>query len=686
MHKALLALVVSLGVAHTAATAVESRPAPEEGADAPAAETVRYPADFFAPYRPVTARDMVDQVPGFRIDNGDRSRGFGGAAGNVLIDGERPSSKQDTVSEILARIPADRVAAVELIRGNTGRYDAAGQTRLVNVVLDTQRRSWTWEATVEQDTDSGPPTPGASLSLVDRTGSTRWGAGIAANTVFVGGTAVERLFVDGEVLERRDESDRFRRASIRINANSETRMDQALLRFNGEVRYVSGDFFERSLRSSADGDEGFRLDRRSDDDELEYELGGDIEWPLTRTWQAKLIGLHRGETEDERQRQLFRIDPAPPELRRIALGESTETESIGRLELDWPVAPTQLFEIDVETAFNELDNVLALKVRDDGVLVPVEVPGANNRVSELRGEAELRDTREFGPFSLESALAAEVSSIRQSGGDERDFMFLKPALTLVHAARTETVNRFRLAREVAQLNFGDFVSSADFGDEDIDRGNPGLEPQRTWRAEASTERRFGAIGAAKLTAFHDWVEQVQDLLPIDDRFEVPGNIGDGRSWGLTLEGTLPLAPLGIDQGRLDVEARWRDSKVTDPVTERPRRFTGQRRYWIESAFRQDFTDAGWAWGFETEFGDRSTRYELEELDINDQGVDLEAFIETTRYFGVKLQLIAQNLLDQEFTRDRTVFVDSRADGDPAFRELRQRRRGRSLLLTVSGAF
>jgi hypothetical protein len=313
MHKALLALVVSLGVAHTAATAVESRPAPEEGADAPAAETVRYPADFFAPYRPVTARDMVDQVPGFRIDNGDRSRGFGGAAGNVLIDGERPSSKQDTVSEILARIPADRVAAVELIRGNTGRYDAAGQTRLVNVVLDAQRRSWTWEATVEQDTDSGPPTPGASLSLVDRTGSTRWGAGIAANTVFVGGTAVERLFVDGEVLERRDESDRFRRASIRINANSETRMDRALLRFNGE------------------------------DDELEYELGGDIEWPLTRTWQAKLIGLHRGETEDERQRQLFRIDPAPPELRRIALGESTETESIGRLELDWPVAPTQLF-------------------------------------------------------------------------------------------------------------------------------------------------------------------------------------------------------------------------------------------------------------------------------------------------------------------------------------------------------
>jgi hypothetical protein len=648
------------------------------------AETVRYPPAFFAPYRPVTALDMVEQVPGFRIDDGGQSRGFGGAAGNVLIDGERPSSKQDGVSAILSRIPAGRVAAIELLRGNTGRYDAGGQTQLVNVVLDASRRAWTWQASIEQDTDSGPPTPGASLAVVDRVGSTRWGAGVEASTVFVGNTAVERLLVDGQVVERRDEADRFRRASISLNANSETRLADGMMRFNGEIRYVRGDFFERSLRSSAD--EAFRLDRRSDDAEWEYELGGDIDWSPAARLRAKLIGLHRGEIEDQRQRQLVRLPPDRVELRRSALGESNESESIARLETDFSVSDSRLLELDVETAFNELDNVLALKVAEDGVLVPIDVPGADTRVSELRGEIEARDTREFGALSLESSLGAEASTIRQDGGRERDFLFVKPALTLVHAPGAATVNRLRLARDVAQLDFGDFVSSADFGDEDIERGNPGLEPQRSWRAEVSTEQRFGEIGAAKLTAFHEWVDEVQDLLPVDDRFEVPGNIGDGRRWGLTLEGTLPLQPVGIERGRLDIEARWRDSAVTDPVTERTRRFSGQRRYWIESAFRQDLTGAGWAWGLETEFGDDSTRYELEELDVNDRGVDLQAFIETTRYFGVKLQLTAQNLLDQQFTRDRAVFVASRADGDIAFREIRQRRRGRSLLLQVSGAF
>jgi len=672
-------------------SAVAAGPADDE-ADAqtatPTAGTVRYPAGFFQSYRPVTARDMVEQVPGFRIDNGDATRGFGGAAGNVLIDGERPSSKQDRVSEILERIPAARVAAIELIRGNTGRYDAAGQTQLVNVILDADRRSWTWRTTIEQDTDSGPPTPGGSLSLVDRSGATRWGAGLEAGTSYVGRTAAERLLVERAVVERRDESDRFRNAFARVNVNSETSFGEAALRFNGELQYSEGDFFERSLRVRTDpaAPESLRLDRRADDSELEYELGADFEWSPADRWQAKLIGLHRSELEDERERELLVIDPADPDLLRIALGESTETESIGRFELDWSASGPHLLEFDIETAFNELDNALTLQIDDAGELVAVDVPGATNRVSELRGEAELRDTWDMGAIDLESALGAEASRIRQSGGRQRDFFFVRPSLTVVHAPRTETVNRFRLAREIAQLDFGDFVSSADFADDDIDRGNPGLEPQRTWRAEASTERRFGEIGAAKLTAFHDWVQEVQDLLPVDDRFEVPGNIGDGRRWGLMLESTLPLAPMGIERARLDIEARWEDSTLTDPVLDRSRRFSGQRRYWIESAFRQDFTGAGWAWGFETEFGDRSTRYELEELDIDDQGVDLEAFIETTRYFGVKMQLIAQNLLDQEFARDRTVFIDSRASGRPAFREIRDRRRGRSLLLSISGAF
>src|SRR5690606_12098186 len=55
---------------------------------------VEYSAAFFSLYQPSTALDMVQQLPGFQINDGDRTRGFAAAAGNILINGRRLSAKQ----------------------------------------------------------------------------------------------------------------------------------------------------------------------------------------------------------------------------------------------------------------------------------------------------------------------------------------------------------------------------------------------------------------------------------------------------------------------------------------------------------------------------------------------------------------------------------------------------------------
>mgnify|MGYP002653434957 CR=1 FL=1 len=78
---------------------------------------VRSWADFFAAQRPNTALDMVNRVPGFSIDNGSGARGFEGAVGNVLINNNRPASKNDSGSNVLGRTLANQVERIELIRG-----------------------------------------------------------------------------------------------------------------------------------------------------------------------------------------------------------------------------------------------------------------------------------------------------------------------------------------------------------------------------------------------------------------------------------------------------------------------------------------------------------------------------------------------------------------------------------------
>src|SRR5215217_2281025 len=106
--------------------ALQGNPAlAQEGVD-------RYPATFFAANQPSTAYEMVVLLPGFHIQLGDAAvRGFSGTVGNVLIDGQLPTSKEDSVEVLLRRIPASSVDHIELIRGAA---DMHGHPVLANVV------------------------------------------------------------------------------------------------------------------------------------------------------------------------------------------------------------------------------------------------------------------------------------------------------------------------------------------------------------------------------------------------------------------------------------------------------------------------------------------------------------------------------------------------------------------------
>ena len=94
-----------------------------------------YAASFFANAQPYSAFDMLTLLPGYTFSEADADiRGFVGAAGNVLIDGNRPASKHESLETILRRIPANAVSRVELIRPGAPGIDMQGHTVLANVV------------------------------------------------------------------------------------------------------------------------------------------------------------------------------------------------------------------------------------------------------------------------------------------------------------------------------------------------------------------------------------------------------------------------------------------------------------------------------------------------------------------------------------------------------------------------
>src|SRR3569833_3460684 len=137
-----------VGVAAVALMEVPARAQPSAPGETPKAvpaqgsRTTVYDAGFFAQYAPRSAYDIVRRIPGFTLDLGNSSaasgvdvRGFAGTAGNIVLNGGRPSSKSETRDVLLSRIPASRVVRVEVGPGDLYGADYSSKTQVANLIL-----------------------------------------------------------------------------------------------------------------------------------------------------------------------------------------------------------------------------------------------------------------------------------------------------------------------------------------------------------------------------------------------------------------------------------------------------------------------------------------------------------------------------------------------------------------------
>lgn len=654
-------------------------------------DRVVYLPAYFSQFNPITALDMVRRVPGFSIDAGDNVRGFGGAAGNVLIDGQRPSTKSADIFEILSRISAGAVERIELIRGGTGGLDVAGETVVVNVVRAAAGADGDpspWEFSLTKRRPDGGLRPGGEIYYAGRLGDTKYTVGadvFGLSLRFDGEEELTRFAGDDE---RRLRDGVFREQGGGVNLRLEHARengDIARANFEGDIYRNQEDFTETRLLAQGGPDialfdEPFH--------QVEFEIGGDYEHAFDDVFGVKFIALHG--QEFEKFESGFELRPAMGAVDRSRfISDQTQGETIGRAEFDWTAWRRHTIQFGGEIARNYIDSEAELLVSDGaGGLTPILIDGANTRVSELRGEAFLSDSWAVAPkLTIDAGFALELSRIAQSGdgANSRFFVYPKPQLALTYAFNPETQIRVSGERRVNQLSFGDFVSSVSFDDEDVDFGNPDLQPQRTWAFEAAFERRFGDIGVVEIRGFFDYIQDVEDLLPIGGIVEVPGNIGDGKIYGGELSLTAPLDWLGLKNARLEARVTQRGSVVTDPVTGLKREFSFRPNRFYDLLFRQDFIRYRSSWG--AELNNRNDRFGfgLDEISTFNDEFELDAFVETTAIEGVKVRFQVNDITNVTSVRDRTVFDGSRALGVPLFREFRATNNGGAFRLILSGS-
>lgn len=88
-----------------------------------------------------TAQDLLDNVPTLQVDADGAVNLRGSSSVKILIDGKESAMAGSDVSKLLESLPADAVSKVEIITNPSSKYDAEGQTGIVNIVLKKNIRT-----------------------------------------------------------------------------------------------------------------------------------------------------------------------------------------------------------------------------------------------------------------------------------------------------------------------------------------------------------------------------------------------------------------------------------------------------------------------------------------------------------------------------------------------------------------
>lgn len=644
------------------------------------------PADFAAA-RPNTALEMINRLPGFSFDGGDNVRGFAGAAGNVLIDGARPTSKTDGLGDTLARIPIDQVERIDIIRGGAAGIDMQGQTVVANVIrkkVDTFQQvfsvrsflfsetgktipGWNYQATRRVDDHQFDVSLGRGISMDDSVGS-GWRTTVDAASGNLTRFEEARTEGDGAVHSIRG-SYKGPQFGGTLSLNGLLSTDE----FKSESYFTTPTTSEAFVNRSAN-------DRGEVGINFTIDLTPEIEWETLGL--AKLaVGSLAATGVTGGGSQLFKV-------------EAEAGERIGRSVLRYALSPELSFEGGGEVAYNYRDQQVALALNG----VPFPLPASDVLVEETRSEAFVQGSWRPSPeWTIEGGIRVERSTITQSGDTdrERSFTYPRPRFVATWSPSKDDQLRFRAEREIGQLNFQDFASEVNLNSGQQSTGNSELEPNKTWVYEVTYEKRFWDGAAAVLTYRHEDISDVVDLFPRDVMIDTdndgipdtpsllvgPGNIGDGTNDVIIFNLTLPLANLGLKGAEFKAQTQWQDSEVTDPLTGDKRRISGQRPDNVNLSFRQDLPDQNLTFGFGWFQGWEESYYQIDTVEHLTLKDFYHSFIEWKPDPGFTLRAELNNLDPFKFNIERNIYA-GRRDQNPLV-EIETERRNSQILGMLS---
>jgi len=677
--------------------------------DDEAASVVVYDSEFFAPYNPITAEDMINRIPGAEGlvggfgDQQEERRGLRSNTDQILIDGKRMTGKENQSSGFLEKLPAKSVERIELITGNVRELDTDVGVRVINVVLKEGAGRGSGVAQIGAfGFPSGQIRPMGSIAYSGATGNLTYNASAQIRPALQPTNVVDVVTTEsGGRLRVIDEKRRQDQVQYETRGTLTYSWPAGqTLSINGLLRYFPLDNQDTTITFIDPGDaplvEAGTLADKIKGDDTTWEISGDYAQSFGQSLKFTGLFIYSNESIDRDNGQFDSIaNDIRPLNDLIQLGgdskAETSTEKILRGTFDWNIAQRHDLEIGVESAINTLNKDLDFFTLTNGRRIDIPVLNSDQKITEDRVEVfSAHSWKAIDGLEIETGLAAEFSSLDQVGSDvssQRSLKFIKPSLDIWYNTDESTQMWFSFRRDVGQLDFDDFVATVNREDDEILAGNPDLVPEKSWDFEVGAERRLAnGAGVVNGRVFYRRVNDVEDLVPFGLTNSQPGNLGSGDHYGIELESSIRFGRFTSVDAVLGSSVLLQGSKVSDPFTGVGRRFANQSEYQLKINARHDVQAWGLSYGFDFTKNGPTLESDFNEFDDKSTTLDGRIFFEKTLSQGTILRGFFANFLELKNIRTRRIFDPSQAAGAVKEIQFREQERGYILGFRLRTAF
>ncbi|MCP5381022.1 MAG: TonB-dependent receptor plug domain-containing protein [Kordiimonadaceae bacterium] len=677
---------------------------------------VTYEKDYFVKFEPVTLLDMLSRIPGVQeiLDKSRREkeqqqslgtsagpRGFGSGGDQILINGKRLAGKDNNIDDTLARITAENVEKIDLIRGAAAGLDVQSQGLVINITLKkgTSSSSTFWKVggRANLGDDLGHT---VTLSHSGSSGNLDYTATFESNRNFIIKNRIEDFIYGGSgVISRVQDSHTPNRKDNHKFAGNLTYNfeDGAVLRLNGlynpetqnEVAPRTMTFLDESYGpaitftdTALDSDGNRKLSERwtTNGAPTKWEIGGDYSRKLGTVGSLKSLFVFNKENSTINN-GYYKGDGASEFLYKNQDAVLSKSENIIRGSITRGIAAGQSVEIGGEAAINKFNRTFQNSTRSTAS-DPLALKNDDNvKIKENRFEIFANHSYTISPqMSLTSSMTGEFSKIvadnffANGSIDRREanFKFLKPRMNFRYDLNSQDQLRLTVERTVSQLDFNNFSTSFNPLTEKIDFGNTGIKPMRSWDFTAAIEHRFAQdSGSISLDLFYkkytdyidkvDFTEYVDSLgnpITADEYFSLPaaeqtltsddfisksGNVPSAKAIGFKFKSSYRLGIIGLPEAVFSANYDYEKGTLDDPFTGREIRFSYKPSSQINFAYRHDITALQLSYGASVTFRRGFYGNDIRLNWYGTPGTLLEVFVEKNVYNGIKLRVSGKDL-------------------------------------------